>query len=206
MGLVDMYCKLQSISFSHNKTNLDPSESLFFPAKPAGVHTQKKKRSPSWCNWFALPSGRYSQRTFVVACSATKWLWCWYLTSITYWMPQWYLTTFLCNKMDLDLKSPRCDRVNLCICEVKGARSVIFVKIHISFLFHLKDRHSKDVNFKFHLKQSSNFVYCSCLYLILCKLKGALDKYNTYFYFNREFWIKPILKFSADSAKAFSFY
>ena len=38
MGLVDMYCKLQSITFSHNKTNLDPSESLFFPAKPAGVH------------------------------------------------------------------------------------------------------------------------------------------------------------------------
>ena len=71
-------------------------------------------------------------------------------------------------------KSPRCDR-DLCICEVKGARSVIFVKIHISFLFHLKDRHSKDVNFKFHLKQSSNFVYCSCLYLILvlCKLKGT---------------------------------
>ena len=103
-------------------------------------------------------------------------------------------------------KSPRCDRVNLCIYQVKGARSVIFVKIHISFLFHLKDRHSKDVNFKFHLKQSSNFVYCSCLYLILCKLKGALDKYNTYFYFNREFWIKPILKFSADSEKAFSFY
>ena len=42
MGLVDMYCKLQSITFSHNKTNLDPSESLFFPAKPAGVHKKKK--------------------------------------------------------------------------------------------------------------------------------------------------------------------
>ena len=39
MGLVDMHFKLQSITFSHNKTNLDPSESLFFPAKPAGVHT-----------------------------------------------------------------------------------------------------------------------------------------------------------------------
>ena len=38
MGLVNMYCKLQSITFSHNKTNLDPSESLFFPAKSAGVH------------------------------------------------------------------------------------------------------------------------------------------------------------------------
>ena len=37
-----------------------------------------------------------------------------------------------------------------------------------SFLFHLKNHHSKDVNFKFHLKRSSrldvrsNFVYCSC--------------------------------------------
>ena len=41
MGLVDMYCKLQSITFSHNKTNLDPSESLFFPAKPAGVHKKR---------------------------------------------------------------------------------------------------------------------------------------------------------------------
>ena len=174
-----MFCKLRSITFSHDKTNLDPIESLFFPSKGAGVH---KKRYPSWCNCFALPSGRYSERTFVVACSATKWLWCWYLTSITYWMPQWYLTTFLCeNKATrwILAKFPRCDRVNLCICEVKGLQ-LYFSKF--SFLFHLKDRHSKDVNFKFHLKQSSNFVYCSCLYLILCKLKGALDKYNIYIF------------------------
>ena len=46
---------------------------------------------------------------------------------------------------------------------------VLFSKF--SFLFHLKNHYSKDVNFKFQLKQSSrleirsNFVYCSCLYL-----------------------------------------
>ena len=44
-----------------------------------------------------------------------------------------------------------------------------------SFLFHLKNHHSKDVNFKFQLKQLSglgvrcNFVYC-CLYLICVSL------------------------------------
>ena len=42
-----------------------------------------------------------------------------------------------------------------------------------SFLFHLKNHPSKDVNFKFQLKQSrgldvgSDFVYYSCLYLIV---------------------------------------
>ena len=157
--------------------NLDPRERLFFQAKTAGVH---QKRSPSWCNWFTLLSTRYSYRTFVVACSATKWLWCQHLAFITYWMPKWYLTTFLCENKStrwILTKSPRCDRVNLCKCEVKGAQSY-FPKL--SFLLNLKDRHSKDVNFKFHLKQSSNFVYCSCLYLILCKLKGASDKYNIY--------------------------
>ena len=51
---------------------------------------------------------------------------------------------------------------------IKGARSY-FSKF--SFLFHLKNHHSKDVNFKFQSKQSScldvqsNFVSCSCLYL-----------------------------------------
>ena len=97
-------------------------------------------------------------------------------------MPQWYLTTFLWeNKATrwILTKFPRCDRVNLCICEVKGSRSYFS---NFSFMFHLEDRHSKDVNFKFHLKQSSNFVHCSCLYLILCKLKGALDKYDIYIF------------------------
>ena len=51
---------------------------------------------------------------------------------------------------------------------LKGARSY-FSKS--SFLFHLKNHHSKDVYFKFQLKRlnrldvRSNFVYCSCLYL-----------------------------------------
>ena len=55
---------------------------------------------------------------------------------------------------------------------ILGARSC-FSKF--SFLFHLKNRHSEDVNFKIRLKRSihldiwSNFVYCSCLYLKLCK-------------------------------------
>ena len=37
-GLVNIYCKLQGITLSHNKTHLDPCESLFFHAKAAGVH------------------------------------------------------------------------------------------------------------------------------------------------------------------------
>ena len=38
IGLVNIYCKLQSITFSHNKTHLDPRESLFFQTQAAGVH------------------------------------------------------------------------------------------------------------------------------------------------------------------------
>ena len=115
-------------------------------------------------------------------------------------MPQWYLTTFLCeNKATrwILTKSPRCDGVNLCICEVKDARSY-FSKF--SFLFHLKDRHSKDVNFKLHLKQSSNFVYCSCLHLILCKLKGTLDKYNIYLFISTSSTSSILLLVKAYSA------
>ena len=81
-------------------------------------------------------------------------------------MPKWYLTTFLCeNKATrwILTKSPRCDGINLKL-KVHGH---YFSKF--SFLLHLKDHHSKDVNFKFHLKQSSrlhirsNFVYCRTL-------------------------------------------
>ena len=45
--------------------------------------------------------------------------------------------------------------------------------LKFSFLFNLKNHFSKDVTFKFQLKRSSrlelrsNFVYCSCLYLIV---------------------------------------
>ena len=68
---------------------------------------------------------------------------------------QWYLTTVLCeNKATrwILTKSPRCDRVNLCICEVKGARSY-FSKF--SFLFHLKDRHYKDIKDLSHFQWKS---------------------------------------------------
>ena len=44
--------------------------------------------------------------------------------------------------------------------------------------------------------------------LNMFELKGALDKYNIYFFiFNstEDFYMKPIPKFSADSANAFSF-
>ena len=57
-------------------------------------------------------------------------------------------------------------------CHLKGAWSY-FSKF--SFLFHLKNHHSKDVNSKFQLKQSScfniwnNFVYCVA-YVLLYKL------------------------------------
>ena len=46
-----------------------------------------------------------------------------------------------------------------------------FTDLWFSFLFHLKNHHSKDVKLKFQLKRSSHldvqskFVYCSCLYL-----------------------------------------
>ena len=63
----------------------------------------------------------------------------------------------------------QCVFVSQCfIINFKGARSY-FSKF--SFLFYLKNHHSKDANFKFQLKRSSrldvrsNFVYCSCLYL-----------------------------------------
>ena len=36
--------------------------------------------------------------------------------------------------------------------------------------------------------------------------KGALDNLSFYIQSSRRFWIKPIPKFSADSANAFSFY
>ena len=45
--------------------------------------------------------------------------------------------------------------------------TVLFFK---TFIFHLKDHHTKDINLKFQLNWSngldlvSNFVYCSCLY------------------------------------------
>ena len=51
---------------------------------------------------------------------------------------------------------------------VKGAGSC-FSKF--SFLFHLKDHYTKDVNFEFQLNRSnrldvgSDFVHCSCLHL-----------------------------------------
>ena len=57
---------------------------------------------------------------------------------------------------------------------LKGAQSY-FSKF--SFLFHLKNHHSKDVNLEFQLKWSSRldvhssfvkFVYCSYLYFIYC--------------------------------------
>ena len=57
------------------------------------------------------------------------------------------------------------------ICVIKGAQSY-FSKI--SFLFYLKDHHTKDVNFKCQLNQSShldvgsNFI--AVAYIIMCKL------------------------------------
>ena len=51
---------------------------------------------------------------------------------------------------------------------LKGARSYFY---KFSFVFHVKDHHTKDVNLKFQLNWSncldvvSNFVYCSCLYI-----------------------------------------
>ena len=51
---------------------------------------------------------------------------------------------------------------------IKGARSYVS---KFSFLFHLENHHSKDVNFKFQLKRSScldvrsNFAHFTCLYL-----------------------------------------
>ena len=45
--------------------------------------------------------------------------------------------------------------------------------------------------------------------LELLNFKGALDKYNIYLFISNsieDFKIKPIPKFSADSANVFSFY
>ena len=44
MQLALVIMKTEGIALSHNKMNLDPSESLFFHTKAAGVH---RKRSSS---------------------------------------------------------------------------------------------------------------------------------------------------------------
>ena len=193
-----MFCKLRSITFSHDKTNLDPSESLFFPSKPAGVH----KKTISILMQLICATFRplfLENICSRLLCNQMIMMLISHFHNIL--NAPVYLTTFLCeNKATRWILTtfPRYDRVTLCICEVKGSRSY-FSKF--SFRFHLKDRHSKDVNFKFHLKQSSNFVYCSCLYLILCKLKGAFDKYNVYIFISTS-----IKSFDKTTTEIFSWF
>ena len=86
-----------------------------------------------------------------------------------------------CECNSWDEAKPKLNDQNIKLCQdfncfsafasfIKGARSY-FSKL--SFLFHLKDQHTKDINLKFelnrssHLDAGSNFVYCSCLYLIV---------------------------------------
>ena len=49
------------------------------------------------------------------------------------------------------------------------------------------NHHSKDVNLKFQLKLSSRLdvqrnIYIAVAYILLCKPKGTLDKYNIYLF------------------------
>ena len=52
-----------------------------------------------------------------------------------------------------------------------------------SFLFHLKDHYTKDVNFEFQLNRSnrldvaSDFVHCSC-YILLCKINSSATSHT----------------------------
>ena len=71
--------------------------------------------------------------------------------------------------------------------DLKDAR---FYFTKFSFLFHLKNHHSKDVNFKFQLKRSShldeaNFVYCMELPTSYC-VSSIMVTITRHIFINRE--------------------
>ena len=91
-------------------------------------------------------------------------------TSMSFQQVNTMLKVFFSNQTNVNVKFSR--KVSIhnpleSMLKFKGAWSFFFSKF--SFLFHLKNQHSKSVNLKFHFKldEQSNFVYYSCLLVSL---------------------------------------